>query len=122
MSDPEETFREAVRGAIRRLQRTRGSAREISTDRKSVRGWRATYLRSDGPFRDGTWQESRGVYLVVGEDGSLWELWETRYEEQESPWEIKTNQSLWEISTNVLVGSRGGPFSEWKARIDRLGY
>lgn len=121
MANLKEEFEAEVVAAVQRLRGQSHPQSFVGRD-TTVRGWEIGYEGSRGPFRDGPWEENASVYLILAEDGTIWERVDTSRELHQSPWTFERHDSLWQMQAQVLVGQKGKPFSEWKARIERAGY
>ena len=122
MADLKGEFEGAVAEAVQRLSGVSAPQAFTDDDGSSVRGWMIGHGGSRGPFRDGPWEERSSVKHVLDEQGRLWEVVEWSKELRETPWTIEHHVTLLPIHGSELVGTKGRAFSEWKARIERLGY
>lgn len=124
MPDYEAEFQEAVASALRRLRSREEPA--TFTDKVSgvtIKGWEfRDYYRKDGPYYDGPWEESSDVFRVLDEHGSIWETQDYSRELHQPPWTYERRNILVRCGESTLVGNEGKPFSEWLAKVERLGY
>lgn len=122
MADLKAEFEGAVAEAVQRLSEVSAPEKFTDDDGSSVRGWTIGHAGSTGPFRDGPWEERGSVHHVLDEKGRIWEVVRWSKELRETPWTIEHHVTMLPIQGNELVGAKGRPFAEWKARIERLGY
>lgn len=124
MVDHEEVFLDTVRETVQMLRKKERPTRTFTADGVSVTGWRLKSTESDElrgrPGRGEFWEEymERGD-IILSVDGDFWHV---------GFWLIEGSQRnerkeyARPLSTSYFVGSRGKPFSEWQAKLERLPY
>ena len=120
-NDPKSAFYESCQAAVQRLRTSQGPER-WEGEGTSIQGWMIGY--KDTPDRrDGAWLERYDSHYVLSTDGEVYK--HSRYwrERQESPYDSTDIELfLFKLHPSELVGNKGAPFSEWKSKIERVGW
>ena len=119
---PDEKFLQAAHRAATRLQNKVAQMETITDGNDSYTGWQIGSDLREGKGNNFTWWE-REITLLLPSGGFARK--EYRVETEKNGWGQETSEiSEWvgKLSVGAFVGSKGAPFSEWKAKIERLGY
>lgn len=125
--DYEESFLTTVKSTIDALRRKDRKPREWEDDEgRKVEGWEyesRPYSNEVPPTPTSRyWRESWGsTTSILATDGSFWSFSHSSEQTSERP-ETHVTVLLSPVSLSFLVGRRGKPFSEVKAKIERLPY
>ncbi|MEV8377150.1 hypothetical protein AB0P21_30695 [Kribbella sp. NPDC056861] len=124
--DYQEDFESAVRDAVASCVKRNRQTRDWKDDQgNSATGW-SVEQESWGPNIEGNpgggwWRERWGNReFILAVDGKIWYSQFNGEDSSASPSYQGTRMEL--VPESWLVGNKGKPYSEWKAKIERMPY
>lgn len=117
--DPGQSFLAAVDAACKRLSSSGCPQQTIAGEGRTFEGWVVDNTFKEGRGHDFVWWESETTLLTP--DGRF-ARYHRRVETENYNNRSESYEKCWQLPIGAFVGDKGGPFSEWKLKIERLGW